>query len=45
MPTESIYLPDDARQYVRDIETNRNLDNPSQAVQAIIEDHREAHHE
>jgi hypothetical protein len=41
MPTESIYLPESDRAYVKQVESDRGLDNESQAVQAIIDDHRE----
>lgn len=41
MPTESVYLPDTDRAYVKAVEQKRGLENESQAIQAIIDDHRE----
>lgn len=40
MPSETYYLPDDDREYLREVEQARGLDNPSQALQDIVADHR-----
>lgn len=40
MPSETIYLPDDLREYGRQIVTENDYDNLSQAIQHIMLDHR-----
>jgi len=39
MPSETIYLPDDIRQYVQDVEQANEYDNTSQAIQHIVMEH------
>lgn len=41
MPSETYYLGDENHEYVRDIRDRRDLDNPSQALQTIVDYHRE----
>lgn len=43
MPSESVYLTSELREYVATVEDGRDdVENPSQAIQAIISEHREA---
>jgi hypothetical protein len=45
MPSETIYLPDDLREYGRQIVRENDYDNLSQAIQHIMLDHRAQVHD